>query len=87
MLTIKKLKVYEYYKGDADSFARAGKRHKATIDDSDFYIIANLIQDIKMIDKGLASKSYTDAVLDSVSMNCDDDETIQYLNKLAHILP
>lgn len=76
MLTIKKLKVYEYFKGYADSFARAGNRHKAIIDDSEFYLIANLIQDIKMIDKGLASKSYTDAVLDGVSMNCDDDETI-----------
>lgn len=87
MLTLEKLKLYEYYKGDIDRFARAGKRHKAKIEDSDFFLIANLIQDIRMADKWLASKSYADAVLDSVGMNCDDNETIDYLNKLAHILP
>lgn len=54
------------------------------IEDSEFYLIANLVQDIKMVGKGLASKSYADAVLDSVGMNCDDDETINYLTKLAH---
>lgn len=86
MLTIKKLKVYEYYKGDVDSFARAGKRGKKMIEDKEFYLIANLIQDIKMVDKGLASKSYADAVFDRVSINCDDDETINYLNKLAALL-
>lgn len=86
MLTLEKLKLYEYYKGDIDSFARAGRRHKAKIEDSDFFLIANLIQDIRMVDKGLASKSYADATLESININCDNDETINYLSKLAALL-
>ena len=36
-----------------------------------------------MVDKGLASKSYADAALDSININCADNETIHYLSKLA----
>ena len=83
MITIEKLKVYKNYDGDIDSWARSARKHeKAAIDNREWYLIDRLIQDLKLIDKGLAADSYANEVNIRLSDNCDK-ETIELIRALA----
>ena len=47
MITEDKIKIYKRYKGDIDSWARAGsKKEKLIMIDNDWYMIDGFIQDL-----------------------------------------
>jgi len=59
MITQAVLKVYTKYSGDGDAFSRVGtKKEREIFKDIDFYTIDDLIQDIKLINNGLASNDF-----------------------------
>jgi hypothetical protein len=58
MITVEKLKLYQYYDGDIDAFGHGTKRDRKMINDNEFTVIEHLIQDIKLVQKGLASSDY-----------------------------
>lgn len=84
MITLKKIGLYRKYKGNADMFQMAAlpwQRNK--IPQEDWTMISQLVQDLKLIDKELASDSYREGVLEKVKANCEDEETAEELKKLA----
>ncbi len=83
MINIEKIKIYNSYRGDVDGFGRASNRDKRIIDSSEFSFIESIIQDIKLIEKGLASENYISLVNKKLLENCNDMDTINYLKSSA----
>ena len=83
MITKKLLKHYKRYKGDIDAWSRSNvtKEHY-----QDWYLIGSLIQDLKMIDKLLASQEYIISIEGKMLANCENDEAIQELYALEKSL-
>ena len=77
MITKAKIEIYKRFNGDGDMFVRCGKQHeKDLIDDNDFYTIMDLLQNIEIVDKGLASLTFKDKLtadlIDKVEPDCID---------------
>ncbi|RYY68498.1 MAG: hypothetical protein EOO13_12165 [Chitinophagaceae bacterium] len=84
MITIKKLKIFRKNNGDGDMWLKTTwpwQRNTMTADD--WTTIGELIDDFKLIDRGLASDSYKEGVLEKINANCEDEKTIEELRKLA----
>ena len=83
MITAKKLSIYKKYDGDIDSWARSGRKsEQMEMEDADWYLIESLLQDLKLVSKGLASKDYSEALQDRIQSNCSDTEAIEKLKSL-----
>jgi len=84
MVTGGKVKIFERYDGDIDSWARSGsKKEKIFMTDDDWYMIDTLIQDLFLVEKGLASIEFNDTLNGKLKENCDGEETINQLKRLA----
>jgi len=84
MITEEKIKIYTRYKGDIDGWARTSrKKEQNVMEDSDWYLIEALIQDIQLVKKGLASSVYSNNVNEKLTSNCDSVETIKKLKAIA----
>lgn len=82
MITIEKLDIYNKYKGDGDAFVRsATKNEKKIINGSDFLLIDNVIQDLKIIEKGLASKSFIEEFKEKYNHEFNV-ECVNYINRV-----
>ena len=84
MLTKDKIKIYKSYKGDIDLWARTMKaKNKSVMNTSDWAMIEQLIQDIGLVERGLASTEYCKVVNERLQKNCDSNQTINELKKYA----
>ena len=83
MITIDKLKIYKSYDGDIDGWARRMNRNDERISSEDWYLIDSLIQDLLIVQKGLASKQFAENVDRKLLENLQDGSTIIYLKSLA----
>jgi hypothetical protein len=84
MLTLKHIKIYEFYGGDGDGFVRcATEDEKEYMTSSDWSAIEHIIQDLHLIRYGLVSKSYKDDFCKKLKENCEGEETINEVLKLA----
>lgn len=73
MITIEKIKIYQRYQGDIDSWARSGsKKEKAIMVDNDWYVIDGLIQDMQMIKNGLASLEFKNKFNERLKKEIDE---------------
>ena len=81
MITVEKLKIFEKYKGF--DYDRASERDVKILDYSEFMLIERLVQDIRLIRKRLAAKSYEQQTNVLLEESCDCLETIDYLKKMA----
>lgn len=84
MITIKKLKIFKKNNGDGDMWLKTTwpwQRNTMTADD--WTLIGELIDDIKLVERGLASESYKEGVLEKVNANCEDEETVKALETLS----
>lgn len=84
MITTEKLKIFQKCNGDGDIWLRTSwwwQRNK--IDPDDWALISQLIQDIKLIDKGLCSEPYAQEVNNKIQENCMDEKVIKELRLLA----
>lgn len=83
MITKEKVQIYKYFNGDIDGWARTGtKEQKAIMKDRDWLLIEELVQDMSLIKKGLASESYINVINEKLQANCDSNETIQEIKNL-----
>ncbi len=83
MLTLKHIEIYKSYNGDGDSFVRsASNEDKAYMTYEYWSLIDNFIQDIYLVKKGLASKTFSDNLCKKMCEECDSQETIKELKKL-----
>lgn len=84
MITKEKIAVYTYFNGDIDGWARAGTRNqKAIMNDKDWLLIEELLQDIRLLKRGLASETYMHSIKKRMSECCDSSNTISELEALA----
>jgi hypothetical protein len=59
MITKEILKIYKKYKGDIDMWARLNRKDESSlINDKDWQMIENCINDIRLISRGLAADTY-----------------------------
>ena len=85
MITIKKLEEYEEYHGYYDGFYMQRVRNGTNItNDDEWYLISNLIQDMRLVNKGITSKKFSDNLHNSLKENCNNQETISKLEQLAN---
>lgn len=84
MITVNKVNIYIKYRGDIDGWSRNNsKKELSIIKDDDWYLMNSLIQDIKLLNKKLTSQEYSDKLQENLKLNCENDETINRLRKLA----
>lgn len=83
MINIDKINTYSCYDGEVDGLGHGPKRDRKIISEDEFILIGNLIQDIRLIQKNIASPSYEEQVNKKLKEICDGDETIFYLKALA----
>lgn len=81
MITKQKVEVYKSYNGDIDTWAR--NQEEKFMNDEDWYLIAELVADIKLVAKGLASEQYIQTVEKKLKENCDSDSTIEALKEIS----
>lgn len=82
-ITIEKLKIFEKFEVNGLDIDRASTKTKKKFPYEDYMFIDRLVQDVKMIEKGLAAKSYEEQVNNQLIENCDGENTIKYLKNLA----
>lgn len=84
MLTKAKLEEYKRYHGYYDGFyLQKVKKGKNINSDEDWYLTQDLIGDIKLVRKGVASEEYVQNLRLKLMKNCDTGETIAFLEKIA----
>lgn len=73
MITLEKLKEYEEYHGYYDGFyiQKVKKGINITSDD-EWYLIKDLIQDLLLIKKEVASKEFAENVYERLHDNCNN---------------
>jgi len=86
MITIQKLKIYAAYSGDEDHLARVGKKLEKELfeNNSDWFDIMNLYQDILLISKSLTSEHYKNAALEKMKNICDDESYKFLITKISN---
>ncbi|POZ50303.1 hypothetical protein [Methylovulum psychrotolerans] len=82
MITSEKIKIYAHYYGDSDMWARRAKSSEKAILSNDWYLIGSLIQEIELVNKGLASEKFTLNLKKHLIESCDNQETIRQLESL-----
>lgn len=84
MITIEKLLIFKEFKGDVDSWSRQSSiNSEYYFESKDWTLIDNLIQDVIIVNNGLASKVFTDKLENDLLKNCDCNETMILLKNLA----
>lgn len=83
MITIEKLKIYEYYDGSIGKFEHAKNIHLKKMSGHEFGIINNIVQDIKLMHKGMTSKSFEEQIIQRIDALCENDDIKAYLLKLS----
>ncbi len=84
MITKTKLKIFHRNDGDGDIWLRTSwwwQRKKMTPED--WPLIEQLIQDLKLINKGLVATSYAENVYKKIRESCEDESTVKELEILA----
>ena len=85
MITMANLKEYEEYHGYYDGFYMQKVKNGTNLTtDTEWYLINDLIQDVQLVDKGLASKEFSDNLQKRLRENCDNEGTITQLKELAN---
>jgi hypothetical protein len=84
MINENKLKIFEKYDGDIDSWVRSGsKKEKSIMTDGDWYNIDAFIQDLSLVKKGLTSFEFNNVLISKFKENCDSEGAINQLKKIA----
>jgi hypothetical protein len=85
-VTIQKLKVFEKYGGSSGDYYRPRNKDLNILPYSHFMFIDRLVQDIKLVKRGLAAQSYKDSVDKTLIESCDSIDTITYLKNMSDSL-
>ncbi|MBK0403175.1 hypothetical protein I5M27_09275 [Adhaeribacter sp. BT258] len=73
-ITIKHVQIFEKYLGDDDGFARSGTgKEKEYFQKGEWALIGNIIQDLELIENGLASKKYEEEINRNLQEELESD--------------
>ena len=88
MLTLKKLAIYEKYDGKIDAWARTGsKAELLEMEDADWFLIDQLLQDLALVNKGLTSAEYSDSIHEKVRLSSLDAKVVETLMSMIEQEP
>ena len=83
MITIEKIKIFDNYGGDIDGLARVGCDYeKKLFDNNDWSLIDNFYQDIELINKRLAAKTYIEQTFANLKENCDHESFVWFIKRI-----
>ena len=83
MITTEKLKIYKKYSGNIEGWDRCGKKKdKSFLEYEEWELIDELIQNLELVEKGLASDSFKSQTLDKLNSACDSENTKEELKSL-----
>lgn len=86
MITLKQLEIYKKYNGDGDALIRcATPNEKDLMDYKHWSLIDNLVQDLFLIKKGIASTSLIKSTDEKLKECCDSEKVIQTLKDIVLI--
>ncbi|WP_146146777.1 hypothetical protein [Taibaiella chishuiensis] len=79
-----KLKEYEEYQGYYDGFyLQKVKYGKNLISDMEWKMVSDLTQDIRLVQRNLASKEFVNKLNMKILERCDSQDAIKYLEEIA----
>ena len=83
MITTEKLKIYKKYSGNIEGWDRFGKKKdKSFLEYEEWELIDELIQNLELVEKGLAADSFKTQTLNKLNEACDNEKTQQELKSL-----
>jgi hypothetical protein len=83
MITKDKLEIYVKYDGELDGLKIIGNPvEKEIINDKDWAFLYSLIQDLRLIEKGLVSKEFKSRIQLQINQDVENN-AITLLNKIA----
>jgi hypothetical protein len=83
MLNSKMLKIYTKYNGDIDLFSRIGSNvEKMCVSTENWFLVDRLIQDLRVLKKGLGSIVLEESVNEELIQVCENDDVINELKIL-----
>lgn len=84
MITIEKLKEFEAYKGFYEGFFTEKVQTHTNINNTeDWSLIADLLQNFKFINTGMAGKELTEKTYSKLEQHSDDPQVVEYIRVLA----
>jgi hypothetical protein len=84
MITIEKLVEYESYRGYYDGFYIQKVKNKINLtSDEEWYLIENLIQDIRLVKRNLASSSFAETLEIKLKSVCENIETVEFFKRMC----
>ena len=84
MITFDKLKIYEAFRGDPDMWGRARRRRdREILSDEDWKLIDELIQELTLVNRNLASETNAAQIEKKVQVNTTDSKVADRLKALA----
>ncbi len=84
MITKDKIQIYKNYSGDVDGWARIGsKEEKELMNDEDWFLIEDLLQDLSLMKSGNSSEEYNIKIAEKLKNKCSDEEVVRELKELA----
>ena len=85
MITIRKIKIYEKYRGYYDGYYLQNKENIGTvITDKEWIVIRDLIHEIFLVESGNASEEFRERLENKLLLDCDSLETIEYLKNVKN---
>ena len=83
MITLEKLKIYNKYSGNIESWDRFGKKKdKGFLEYEEWELIDELVQNIELVEKGLVSENFKFQTLNMLNDACDNEKTKEALKAL-----
>lgn len=84
MIDLEKISIFCKYHGDLDGKTRmTSDREKALISDDDWHQIERMIQDLYLVEAGLASRNYRAKLDAALAESCSDAATVDALKALV----
>ncbi len=84
MITVNKLKEYEEYQAYYDGFYfQKVKYGKNLISDMEWKLVGDLTQDIRLVQRNLASKEFANKLSLKMKESCDSPDAIKYMEEIA----
>jgi hypothetical protein len=83
MITSQKLAIYREFDGKVDIWQIKGSPKRAEIEEADWYVIMNLLQEATLLKRNLASQEYSEQIRRKLSEATDSQETVRTLLEMA----
>jgi hypothetical protein len=83
MITHRKLEIFKKFNGDIDHLARVGSPlDKMDISDKDWSLIDSFLQDLELVEKGLAADSFKQDLNSRLKDNLESETILQELKRI-----